>query len=131
WGGSFKTGRGLLDHVLGAESLWLQRLQKQATKGLPKFSPAWSGADFRDEMKRVQSGHGAFLDGMDAASFAKDITYTNIMGETWSFPLGEIFTHIVNHGTYHRGQISHLLRDMGLAAPGTDYVRYLGVLQKG
>jgi uncharacterized damage-inducible protein DinB len=29
---------------------------------------------------------------------------------------------MVNHGTYHRGQLTHLLRDFGLTAPSTDYL---------
>jgi uncharacterized damage-inducible protein DinB len=30
-----------------------------------------------------------------------------------------------NHGTYHRGQVATLLRQLGKSAVSTDYLRYL------
>lgn len=37
----------------------------------------------------------------------------------------DIIHHIVNHGTYHRGNITAMLRQLGHAGPSTDYVFYL------
>ncbi|WP_313897918.1 DinB family protein [Brevibacillus sp. FSL L8-0520] len=33
--------------------------------------------------------------------------------------------HVVNHGTYHRGNIAAMLRQQGYAGVPTDYVFYL------
>ncbi|MFC1285858.1 DinB family protein [Bacillus paralicheniformis] len=40
-------------------------------------------------------------------------------------PVSELLHHVVNHGTYHRGNISAMLRQMGEAGVPTDYVYYL------
>lgn len=40
-------------------------------------------------------------------------------------PVSELLHHVVNHGTYHRGNISAMLRQMGKAGVPTDYVYYL------
>lgn len=37
----------------------------------------------------------------------------------------DIIQHIVNHGTYHRGNITAMLRQLGHAGVATDYVFYL------
>ena len=35
-------------------------------------------------------------------------------------PRWQVFRHIVNHGTYHRGQIANMLRQLGVKPPSTD-----------
>lgn len=37
----------------------------------------------------------------------------------------ELLPHVVNHGTYHRGNITAMLRQMGYASTSTDYGLYL------
>ncbi len=38
---------------------------------------------------------------------------------------GEILRHVINHGTYHRGQIAFLLKLHGADFPDTDYITWL------
>ena len=37
----------------------------------------------------------------------------------------EILRHVVNHGTYHRGNLAAMLRQQGYAGVSTDYIFYL------
>ncbi|MFJ5762086.1 DinB family protein [Neobacillus sp. NPDC093182] len=39
--------------------------------------------------------------------------------------LSELVQHVVNHGTYHRGNITAMLRQLGHKGASTDYVFYL------
>lgn|SRR5579875_62102 len=39
--------------------------------------------------------------------------------------ISELIQHVVNHGTYHRGNITAMLRQLGYAGPPTDYILYL------
>ncbi|BAU28773.1 putative damage-inducible protein DinB [Aneurinibacillus soli] len=39
--------------------------------------------------------------------------------------LSELIQHVVNHGTYHRGQVTDMLRQLGHSGVSTDYVFYL------
>ncbi|MEY9869279.1 putative damage-inducible protein DinB [Peribacillus sp. B2I2] len=39
--------------------------------------------------------------------------------------VAELGPHVVNHGTYHRGNITAMLRQMGYASISTDYGLYL------
>ncbi|GGE33477.1 hypothetical protein GCM10011391_10180 [Pullulanibacillus camelliae] len=40
-------------------------------------------------------------------------------------PLSQLVQHVVNHGTYHRGNITAMLRQMGHKGVPTDYIFYL------
>jgi uncharacterized damage-inducible protein DinB len=121
WGGSFGTGRALLRHVVGAERLWVDRWNgKVAT--MPQFPATHDGREYASEWRRVAEDQQRFIGALTPARLTEDLTYVNMKGETKTYPLSHILIHCVNHGTYHRGQITHLLRDLELPAPGTDYL---------
>ncbi|PEY37262.1 damage-inducible protein DinB [Bacillus cereus] len=44
--------------------------------------------------------------------------------------VSELVQHVVNHGTYHRGNITAMLRQLGYPSTMTDFVFYLYVQQK-
>ena len=123
WGGSFGTGRALLNHVLGAERLWVDRWNGISGKINP-LPATHSGRDLAAEWGRIKADEQKFLASLTATRFRQDLTYVNMKGETKTFPWSHIFVHVVNHGTYHRGQLTHLLRDLGLPATGTDFLYY-------
>jgi len=53
------------------------------------------------------------------------ITYTNTRGETFTNSLGEIALHVINHGTYHRGQLRGLAEAQGNENfPETDLILF-------
>ena len=124
-GGSFGTGRALFDHILGAERIWCDRLNGKPTGRLQGFPATHSGADLRDEWRRIRDDQRKFMDQLADAMFKKPFTWTNTKGEVTTAPMSEVLEHIVNHGTYHRGQVTHLVRDRGVAAPQTDYLVYM------
>ena len=121
WGGSFKSGRALRRHVVGVERLGCERWNLRNPGGLPEYPATWSGRDYLNEWKKIRNDQREYLGRVTQAMLMGDLTYVNIKGEKWTYRLSEVLLHVVNHGTYHRGQLTHLLRDMGLAAPSTDY----------
>lgn len=131
WGGSFGTGRALLKHVVGVERLWLERWNGTSPKALPDFPVTMSGEDFNAEWQRVKSDQQRYLDELTRDQLIGDLSYVNIKGERWRYPFAEVLQHVVNHGTYHRGQLVHLLRDLGRTAPSTDYLLFVGERREG
>jgi uncharacterized damage-inducible protein DinB len=130
WGGSFGSGRALLRHVVGAERLWCDRFAGVTAARVPDFPATHSGADFRSEWERVSDELQRFAKQLTQGSLDRDLTYVNIRGETKTYRYDDLFFHIVNHGTYHRGQIAQLLRDRGRAAPSTDFLLYIEAERK-
>jgi uncharacterized damage-inducible protein DinB len=53
------------------------------------------------------------------------VIYSNTKGQRFCNSIREIIYHIVNHGTYHRGNISAMIRQLGYQGTSTDYIYYL------
>jgi uncharacterized damage-inducible protein DinB len=51
--------------------------------------------------------------------------YRNQSDQEFSTSIVDILTHVVIHGSYHRGQIAKILGRAGAAAPMTDYIAYV------
>lgn len=45
--------------------------------------------------------------------------------------VSSLIQHVVNHGTYHRGNITAMLRQQGYAGIPTDFIFYLHEVEKG
>jgi len=120
--GIFKT----VLHLLDAESLWWQRLKLQEHTERP--SETFSG-DFNElQQKLIQQSTlyeqwtGNLLDHQLLHVFA----YQRSKTEQQKQPVYQTLLHIFNHGTYHRGQLVTMLRQLGVTnIPQTDYIAYL------
>jgi uncharacterized damage-inducible protein DinB len=121
-GGSFGSAHGLLVHMLAAERIWMERLQGRSPTKLGDLSACTTADDFQAEWQAVQTAQRAFLQGLGSERLGTPLSYTNFAGEVWTYPLGTVLLHVVNHGTYHRGQLAHVLRQLGQAPPPTDYL---------
>jgi uncharacterized damage-inducible protein DinB len=50
------------------------------------------------------------------------LAYKNLRGETKKVVTWAVFRHVVNHASYHRGQISSMIRRLGRDPKATDLV---------
>ena len=49
--------------------------------------------------------------------------YQNLKGEQFKQPIFQMLLHVFNHGTYHRGQLVNILRQLGVEKiPRTDFI---------
>jgi uncharacterized damage-inducible protein DinB len=123
-GVSFGSILGTLVHMLGAQKLWLARFLGQSTDALP------GPGDFPDLLSWITaweenaSGVGAFLAGLTDEQLAAPLTWTNLQGVTHTRPLWQPVLQLVNHSTYHRGQVISLLRQMGYPVESTDLIDF-------
>ena len=47
------------------------------------------------------------------SDFQQVLEYKNLAGQAHSLPLWQVVLHVVNHATYHRGQITTMVRQLG------------------
>jgi len=64
----------------------------------------------------------AYLAGVTPEKLVQPLNYVNIAGERWSYPLWQTLLHVANHQTYHRGQVTTLLRQLGEATVPLDFL---------
>lgn len=121
---SHGSTRDTLTHVAWSEWIWLQRWKGVSPTIV--FAPA----DFptveslRQRFESVAVERFAFLRGLTADRILQVVEYKNVKGGTWRYPLWQQLYHVVNHSTYHRGQVTAMLRQLGAAPAATDFLVY-------
>jgi len=123
-GGSFGSVRGTLGHIVAAEWLYLRRWLGESPSALPDWAKSADPATLRRKLDEVEAGQAEFLSSLRPADLARPLRYTNIAGKTLEYPLGDLFVHLVNHSTHHRGQAAALIRQSGAAPPEMDYLSF-------
>ena len=110
-------------HVLGAEAVWLARLERRAAP-----VPVWPTLD-RGEIVALRedlaAGYEAYLAGLDEAALLEPLEYRNSLGQEFRNPPLEVLTHVALHGQYHRGKINLRLRQAGAEPAPADYISFV------
>ena len=116
-GGILKT----FQHVYYADRVWLGRVTGQPPSSFVDPDPGPSITDLKNEWPVLLD---RFIDWASTADPERVIAYKTLAGIDMQSRAWEILLHVVNHGTYHRGQIAAMLRLRGLQPPGTDLIFY-------
>jgi uncharacterized damage-inducible protein DinB len=113
-----------LTHLVWGEWIWLRRWKGESPTTV--FSPADfpDVASLREQLQAVALERAAFLEDLTTERLAHVIEYRNVKGETWRYPLWQQLYHVVNHSTYHRGQVVTMLRQVGAAPTPMDFLVY-------
>lgn len=122
---AFGSLHGTLTHLIAAEWVWLERWQGRN----PTAPPSWVGDASFDELRArletVEIGRAVHVTGLTDEELARPIAYRTFNGQESAQPIGALVRHVVNHSTYHRGQIAMRIRQLGDPPPATDYIVWL------
>ncbi|MGH9651594.1 MAG: DinB family protein, partial [Terriglobales bacterium] len=116
--------RDTLKHLLGAEWVWLQCFHGRSPSSVPGLDETNTVDALRGRWQDVEREMRAYLAALQPEALGAPLTYRNLKGETWTYPLWQCLVHLVNHGTYHRGQVTMALRQLGATPPGIDFLVY-------
>jgi len=119
-GNSFASLRDTLAHLLGAEWIWLERWRGRSPQALPPVTDYPTLTALREAWGPVEQGVRDYLSGLSEEAFAGRFSFTNAKGETWTYPVWRSLLHVSNHQTYHRGQVTMFLRQLGVSPPALD-----------
>jgi len=125
-GSSYSSVRDTLAHLVVVEWVWHERWLGRSPNRLE--AQAFAAETFpnlaviRDRWRSIEADIRGYLAGLGEPALKQPLTYTNMKGERWTYPLWQVLLHVVNHQTYHRGQITTLLRQLGVEAPAVDYL---------
>jgi len=115
----------LMAHLFGAQQVWLSRCSNDPTIGTTIW-PDWQAGKLKQIAQDNHAKYIAYLDSLNADAFEQIITYKTSKGVPFETKLVDILTHVINHGTHHRGQIGQLLKFAGAEQlPGTDYILFV------
>jgi uncharacterized damage-inducible protein DinB len=123
-GGSFRSARGTLVHIMGAEWLWLERWHGRLPSALLPAEEFPGVASVRARWAQIETDLLRFVAGLTPADLARVHEYRTTKGTPVSNPLWQSLQHVVNYGSYHRGQVTTLLRQLGASAVATDLIQF-------
>ena len=130
-GNSFSSVRDTLAHILSGEWIWLERwLGRYPTALLSAFDFP-TVESLRGRWKSVLQDYDRFIQPLTAERLSQSLEYLNRAGERYAYPLWLQMVHVVNHSTYHRGQVTTLLRQLSSEPAVTDFLAYYDELALG
>lgn len=121
-GNSFSSLRDTLVHLLQVEWIWLERWNGRAPKVWPSGAEFTGLAKVRERWQTVERDMFQFLGHVTEPDLRREISYVNFQGQTFTYALWRMMTHVLTHQAYHRGQVTTLLRQLGKPAPMVDYL---------
>lgn len=130
-GSSFPSVRDTLVHILAAEWVWLSRWQGVSPRGMPDGWAASGSGELRERWREFEGRQREFLSDLTEARLDEVISYRTTGGEPFDSPLWQMLRHVVNHSTYHRGQVITMLRQLGAEAPSTDLILFFRSADSG
>jgi uncharacterized damage-inducible protein DinB len=114
-GSSFKSVRDTVAHTYGAEWIWYVRWRGEVPTALPSSDQFPDAAAIRSAWTALEDKVRAFVSGLDDAGVERVLHYTLLSGISAASPIWQMVQHVVNHASYHRGQVTTLLRQLEAA----------------
>jgi uncharacterized damage-inducible protein DinB len=124
-GSSFRSVRDTLVHTYSAEWIWYSRWMGESPSGMldPGTFPDLSS--LRQAWTAHESKVRGLVGGLDQQGLDRTYDYRLMNGDPGRSIFWQMLQHVVNHASYHRGQVTTMLRQLGAAAPPSqDLIRY-------
>ena len=126
--GSYPTIRATILHIWYAETGWLSRLNGNAWNAVEVTN--FSGTN-KELFKAWQATSEAFKNFVIESTLEKPIHFEH-QGSNFSIPTREIIQTVFNHGSYHRGQVVMMMRQLGVTKIAqTDYIEWVREKERG
>jgi uncharacterized damage-inducible protein DinB len=121
-GSSFRSVRDTLVHIMGAQWVWLERWKGRTPAGLLKAEDYPTFESVRDAWTGVQQDLHEFVRSLSAGQIAESREYKTFSSGVFRNPMWQALQHLVNHNSYHRGQVATMLRQLGASPVSTDLI---------
>jgi uncharacterized damage-inducible protein DinB len=120
---SFPTIQKTVEHVIGVERLWLLRMH-----GVEK--PAFERLDVatiekaKESFLLLHAEMELYFASLSEEQWQATMKYKNMRGDDFENTREEMLFTVINHASYHRGQITSFLRQFGKEGTLLDYIYY-------
>jgi uncharacterized damage-inducible protein DinB len=121
---------GTLTHLVGAEKMWLSRMSGTPDKATIKPTDVPTVADVKTTWEQTGFALAKFLGLQTDKKLEDTFGFLTLTGEQFTYRYGEALQHVVNHSTFHRGQVVALMRQMGHKPPDTGLTIFIRETRK-
>ena len=121
-GSSFGSVRDTIVHIWAVEWVWMERLQGRSPTSFPDAKEFADLASLRPRWAEVERHWLEYVSRLDESELEEEVDYQTMSFGPSRSPRWQMMQHVVNHGTYHRGQVTTMLRQLGAKGVGTDLI---------
>ena len=119
-GASHGSVLGTLFHISGADWLWVERWKGISPSRFMDPAELPTLEAVRAHWTSVDRERTALIDALGEDRLQAPLSYRNLKGVEFTFPLVQMMQHVANHATYHRGQLTTMMRQLGAPPVATD-----------
>lgn len=120
---SFNSLYKTVMHMWDAESIWWQRMKMQERFVVPSESLNGTMQEVVSGLIQQSKQWEEWVAGASDLSLEHVFQYYNNKKEHFKMPVYQMVHHVFNHGTYHRGQLINMLKQLGIdKMPATDFM---------
>jgi uncharacterized damage-inducible protein DinB len=123
-GMSHQSLLGTMVHVVAAEEIWLSRWRGGPRAKLTGLDEIASLDALIRWWNKVREERDTFVDSLEEIDLDREMEMTTTTGTTYRHRFADMFRHLANHSSYHRGQVAAMLRLLGAKPPSTDLIRF-------
>lgn len=122
---SFPSIRKTLYHLWDAQDIWYKRLHGASPNTWPSHHFKGSIEEAVTAIEQNSIDFVRFIEKLPENGHLASVEFKSTDGTSYFNTVEEIVMHVMNHSTYHRGQLITMLRSAGFTAVGsTDMIRY-------
>lgn len=121
---SFPSVGQTLAHLVEVDWVWLSRWTGSSPAEVPNSWDLSSLPKIRRQWEAIEDDRSAFLAGLSAEDVLGQVSYKATPELEYRAPLWQLLRHVVNHSTYHRGQLTTMIRQLGREPISTDLVLF-------
>jgi uncharacterized damage-inducible protein DinB len=122
--GSFKSVRDTIVHIYAADMAWYTRWLGESPTSLLAYDSFPDVASLRQAWTELEGKVRPFVSGLGETGVSRVFEYKLMNGQPGASPFWQMLVHVVNHGSYHRGQVTTLLRQLGMQPRSTDMIAF-------
>ena len=121
-GNSFPSVRDTLTHLVWGEWIWLQRWKGSSPRHTFDSREFTDVNALKTRWLAFVAEQRTFVGAVTAERLGAVLSYVNLQGQTWQYPLWRQMYHVVNHSTYHRGEVTTMVRQLKSVPVATDFL---------
>jgi uncharacterized damage-inducible protein DinB len=127
---SFSSIRKTIFHLADGQYVWLSRLKGTSPTEWP--SRSMKPEEAIPALMNTSTAYALLCEGKDDSFWNQIITFKAMDGTEYKESIGNITMHLMNHSTFHRGQLITMFRQVGFEGkmPRTDLIAYLREITK-
>jgi uncharacterized damage-inducible protein DinB len=113
-----------MDHILATNRLWAARLRGETASVDSRKVQCEEWRNLKISMQTEARALQRWLDAKEDAWFDSRLAFASSDGKPREMWVRDALTHVFNHATHHRGQVSAVATRLGAPCPQMDYVYY-------